>query len=133
MPAPTDPYTFADGPGNTASGVQVNARFNALYGAMVDVYNQLASLASARSDRQEGTASLTFPGGSMFTNVLTVSHSLGVVPGKIFVSTNSQQGTGLVTVTSEGATSTTITIRGATAGYQPPGGASVPVSWMVVR
>lgn len=27
----TDPHTFADGPGNTASGVQVNERFNGLY------------------------------------------------------------------------------------------------------
>lgn len=34
MPVPVDPYTFVDGPGNTASGVQVNQRFNALYGAL---------------------------------------------------------------------------------------------------
>lgn len=31
MPVPTDPYTFSDGPGNTASGVQVNQRFTPLY------------------------------------------------------------------------------------------------------
>lgn len=34
MPVPTDPYTFSDAPGNTASGVQVNQRFNALYAAL---------------------------------------------------------------------------------------------------
>jgi hypothetical protein len=34
VPVPTDPYTFADGPGNTASGVQVNARFSPLYNAL---------------------------------------------------------------------------------------------------
>lgn len=34
MPVPVDPYTFADGPGNTASGVQVNQRFAPLYQAL---------------------------------------------------------------------------------------------------
>jgi hypothetical protein len=34
MPVPVDPYTFADGPGNTASGVQVNQRFAPLYNTL---------------------------------------------------------------------------------------------------
>jgi len=34
MPVPSDPYTFADGPGNTASGLQVNERFDQLYEAL---------------------------------------------------------------------------------------------------
>lgn len=34
MPVPTDPYTFANGPGNTADALQVNARFDPLYAAL---------------------------------------------------------------------------------------------------
>lgn len=34
MAIPSDPYTFTDGPGNTASGEQVNERFDPLYAAL---------------------------------------------------------------------------------------------------
>lgn len=34
MAVPVDPYTFADGPGNVASGVQVNQRFTPIYNAL---------------------------------------------------------------------------------------------------
>lgn len=61
MPAPTDPYTFADGAGNTASGVQVNARFAPLYAAAVELYAQAAGpLVRAASDQ----ASYTPPSSS---------------------------------------------------------------------
>ena len=62
-PVPVDPYTFANGPGNVADGVQVNERFDPLYEALdgaLDDDNLVAGFRAAAA-AQRATSNQSIP------------------------------------------------------------------------
>lgn len=153
-PVPSDPHVFADGPGNTASGVEVNERFDPLYAALdgaLDASNiapggvEKANLASdalnafVKLNTPEnrklafGSASISWAGGTDISQTLTVNHGLGVTPVFFAFFMEDQDGTGPCAAFGNTRTSTAITAKfKTTAGFTPAAGDHGTACWVAI-
>lgn len=88
MAAPNDPLTFSDGPGNTASGEEVNQRFDPLYAYVNEVESRLALLeAGGGGGGGGGGGTFVYSQGSLAGRPVSSVGSPGV-PGRKFYATD---------------------------------------------
>lgn len=99
----------------------IDRNFNKLKAEVIDTGGLSLSL-------RRGSGNVTFPGGSPFTNVVTVTHGLSAAPGQIIVTSSNTN----TNVAYSNVTATTFDVSGQTVDGSSPGAGNVAFSWMVI-
>ncbi len=94
-------------------------------------FDALSSAINAR--RRNGTATLTWPGGTSLSSTLTVIHGLGRTPTEMFVTVKTGGQGEVVAAHAGNADATKFEIQAQWVnGFAPVAGVTLPVSWMVL-